>query len=181
MFLGRLIFVVACLLITNLNSHANTTPAECQRRAMIAYDLGSSDAEKQRLGAQAASTCFKDMGKDTESSSVNNHPGDNPFIVGISFGLFLAIAVAWLVSISTDSDVGVYAGVSVITGAILVLATVGVINVQFTSFTKGEGLESFALWAYLFFSAPQVLLIWWTRNNAIAARLGAGLDHDDDQ
>lgn len=179
MFLRRLFLVIGFLLLASVSSHATTIAEECQKRAMSAYDRGSSDAERQRLGARAASECFREMddslkkngnsssSSSSSSSNSGSHPGDNPFIVGISFGSILAIAVFWLVGSNTHTDIGAYKGVKWLSGGILT----GVGLLLLAAFAKGgssDGMGSFVFWGYIFFSLPHVLLIWWTRKNAIA-------------
>lgn len=95
MFLQRLLFLVGFLLIANADVNATTIAEECQRRAMIAYDRGASDAERQSLGADAASACFKEMKESLKTSSTSSSSsggsGINVFvwIFGIAFAFVL--------------------------------------------------------------------------------------------
>ena len=49
---------------------------------MSAYDRGSSDAEKQRLGAEAASACFKEMEDSLKKSSGTSSSSSSGSMVG---------------------------------------------------------------------------------------------------
>ncbi|PUE33279.1 hypothetical protein B9Z46_14330 [Limnohabitans sp. Hippo4] len=96
----------------------------------------------------------------------------------------MAIAVFWLVGSNTTTDIGAYKGVKWLSGGIL--ASVGLLLLA--AFAKGgsqDGMGSFVFWGYLFFSLPHVLLIWWTRKNAVGEGLtdkskssNAGDDND---
>lgn len=140
-----------------------------------------SSCESRMRSCQSA--CFGGGGSSSSDSGSGSHPGDNPFIVGISFGLILAIAVFWLVGSNTTTDIGAYKGVKWLSGGILT----GVGLLLLAAFAKGgtsDGMGSFVFWGYIFFSLPHALLIWWTRKNAIGEGLnnnkssGTVVEHD---
>lgn len=101
MFLRKLFLIVGFLLLASVNSHATTAAEECQKRSMSAYDRGSSDAEKQRLGSEAASACFKEVEDSLKkNSSTSSSSGSSsgsivgPLILLLGVGGFLAYKLA---------------------------------------------------------------------------------------
>lgn len=84
----KLLLLVGFLLIGIANSQATTAAEECQKRAMSAYDKGSSDSDKQQRGAAAASECFKEM----ESLLKRNDSNSSSFSSGVVGSIILLLA-----------------------------------------------------------------------------------------
>lgn len=91
MFLPKIFFVAGFLFMACVNCHATTVAEECQKRAMAAFDKGSTYDEKKMLGVMAANECFKEMEallkENGDSSSSNSKAGG-----AISIVLLLAIS-----------------------------------------------------------------------------------------
>ena len=77
MYLRNLLFVVGFCFFTSASCQAITIAEECQKRSMTAYDMGTSDSEKQRLGAEAASACFKEMEDSLKKNGSNSSSSDS--------------------------------------------------------------------------------------------------------
>jgi uncharacterized tellurite resistance protein B-like protein len=98
MFSRKLFFVVGFFLLASANCHATTVAEECAKRAKSAYDNGTTDAEKEKLGNLALSACFKEMegslekNGGTDSSSSSSVVG--PIIIMLVVGGFLAYMLA---------------------------------------------------------------------------------------
>ena len=151
-------------------SAKSETCGVCKDSYLSCVSSGGSLSSCESRMRSCQSACFGGGGSSSSDSGSGSHPGDNPFIVGIGFGLILAIAVFWLVGSNTTTDIGAYTGVKWLSGG--VLAGIGLLLLA--AFAKGgaqDGLGSFVFWGYIFFSLPHVLLIWWTRKNAIAEEL----------
>ena len=59
--IGKLLAVAFCLLLSAESCFARTVAEECQSRALQAYDQGTTEEQKRRLGQEAAAACFKEM------------------------------------------------------------------------------------------------------------------------
>lgn len=82
MNLKKLFVAISILFVGIANSNSTTIAEECQKRAMNAYDKGSSDAEKQKLGAVAASDCFKEMGDSLKKNGNDSSSSTNASLIG---------------------------------------------------------------------------------------------------
>lgn len=93
MFMRKLLFVFGFCLLASASCQAITVAEECQKRSMTAYDMGTSDSEKQRLGAEAASACFKEMEdslkKNGSNSSSSDSKGPLPIILLLAVAGFI--------------------------------------------------------------------------------------------
>ena len=88
------VVAVSSLLLVSVNTHALTVAEECQKKSMSAYDRGTNEAEKQRLGAEAASECFKEMGdslkKSGDASSASSGGSVGAILLLLAIGGFFA-------------------------------------------------------------------------------------------
>jgi hypothetical protein len=126
------------------------------------------------------SACFGTSRTESQTRpDSGNHPGDNPFLVGISFGLIFALAVYGIAESSTTTVLSKYRAIKWITG--IVLSAVGLLVVAAISQSKSfDDIGGFTLWAYLFFSIPHLAIIAWVRKHAVIAGLNQKIKSDSD-
>lgn len=100
---GSFFFVVGFFLLASANCHATTVAEECQKRAMNAYDNGATDEQKQKLGALAASECFKEMEDSLKKNSSSSSSSSSSSVVGSI--IFLVVIGGFLAyKLSTKGD-----------------------------------------------------------------------------
>jgi len=101
----------------------------------------------------------------------SGHPGDNPFIVGGSFGLLFTF-FAWIVAsgVASSPD-GNYMAIRILSGLSLGLVFL-LCAAMLADKNLESGFKSFVAFGYICFSIPQAALIFFARKSALSSRVG---------
>lgn len=99
-------------------------------------------------------------------SSSGNDFGNNPAIVGMSFGLIISLGI-WALAADAGTPQGTYKGVMWLSG--LCLAAIFALCLAIGLKEHDSQFKSFLIWGYLFFALPFTLPIFFQRKFSLAA------------
>lgn len=112
------------------------------------------------------SACFGTGNSSDTASSSGNHPGDNPAIVGISFGLLFSLGI-WALAANASTPQGAYKGVIWLSG--LCLAAIFALCLAIGMKEQDSQFKSFLVWGLLFFALPFGIPFYFQRKSSLAA------------
>lgn len=158
--------VIATLLFTALAPALAEFCGICKDSYLKCAASGTNlDTCKKSLRS-CESACLGTNNSSDSAASPENSPGNNPAIVGMSFGFVLSLVI-WALAANAGTPQGAYKGVLWLSS--LCLAAVIALCLAIGLKEKDSQFKSFVIWGCLFFALPFAIPIFFQRKSSLAA------------